>query len=293
MEAADDTHEKCLAKHRNKAWAELSSISQVSTMVLAYLYDVFRVQEANAVDKTYADASDFLTKMYPPAQQRVPGGVCALDFAQQLKNVETAVVAGAIAETGTDWLIPIPAQEYVPDRQLGTGRRHREYWVRLWQLGYSEKSSVRGPASSCDALEVLMSALDTTTDGVKTNKYPLEVLFDCAGVAPGHKIPDFSVAISVGTATTTGCFLMLHSILALDLQSKLRPELWQKLCPRLLTALHLKTIYDPAENSEQDVFKSIATKCQAAARQRPNILGLFNALDVSARSMVAAGSRPG
>lgn len=161
---------------------------------------------------------------------------------------------------------------------------HSKHAVALWQLGYNEACHVCGSPSLRNCLDVLTSTMVGEPEGLKTRRCNIEIIFDLG--VPGQPGPEnseiqpFSVYTSEGGATTCGCFLLIYFVMQFNLRSVLPRDLWESLCPRLLTNLVLHAHYEPAETLQKQVHRSIANQCANASLQgllvlRPTIWNMF------------------
>jgi hypothetical protein len=128
-------------------------------------------------------------------------------------------------------------------------------------------------------------------DGNNTEKWPLEVLFNlhvCA--SPGVLVDDFSIGLSIGFGTSMAAFLFCLSAIELEWVTK-KPEAFALVAPRLLKCLRMSATYEPAASLQDQIFKSLGGKIQAAARQRPSTLMMLFSFTRAVNEVCAGGTR--
>ena len=144
---------------------------------------------------------------------------------------------------------------------------HKTFRIRLWQLGYTEDSSIRGAASTVDIMAVVQKCILKENE---TEKYPLEVLFELNGcAAAGNALKPFKAGISVGSSTASAAFVIAHC--AIKYKWDTHPE-WPAFANKLLKCLRLTASWEPAGSLSEQIQKSVHSKIQAAARSRPSVI---------------------
>lgn len=112
----------------------------------------------------------------------------------------------------------------------------------------------------------------------------VEVLFnwlrDSVVQQGSEELAPFSVAISIGTATTMGSYLTAIHAIKLNLLSELSssPALQRDLAIKLMKCLVLHAMSDPKGTLEEQVLDSLRTKIGASSRTRPTPLQMHSML---------------
>jgi hypothetical protein len=225
-----------------------------------------------AGDPVYIDVCNFLTSVFNPNSPET-----LLAAFQNLEDLAERA-AGEAHRNHPDVhdvppSRPVPFTS-VPPRPTGSGLfRHQ---LHLHQLTYQEMGFVRGSPNLTAALEPMTNTLKGFK--LSTEKYGVEVLYtdyELTEKPPGTLIAPFSVVVSQGAATTISGYLLFFFFLQFDLADKLRAELFQSLASGLLCHAWIHVVYTPADSMEAMIHTSIADKCRAAARTRPNICNLL------------------
>ena len=250
-------------------FTQITNAFELQTVVRAFYSLVFKkLKDPKTGDLLYVDPCSFLADRF--------SSIGHPQLKTKLTQLKDQVMEGAahhLRSLGKQPETPTPIISCVPP--VPVAKSHSKHTLTLWQLGYTEDCLIRGAPGSNASLDVLTSTLVGDDEGLNTRKYNIDVVFSLDKPAqPGSEIQPFSVCISEGAATTCGCFLLVYFVVEFNLQSSLSPDLWQTLCPRLLTNFVLHAHYEPAESLEKQVQTSIANKCLAAARLRPNILNM-------------------
>ena len=147
-----------------------------------------------------------------------------------------------------------------------------------------------GAPASCDVLDIVVRNLANEIGNV-TDKYPLEVLFEHFGLAPGQAVRNFGVGLSVGGGTAMAAFLVAHLCLQDDWRSHLPALVWAEIAPKILRCVCMTGLYDPADDTQGQIFKSVGAKIAAAARQRPSALQLLYSFDRRVSAVLGTGTR--
>jgi hypothetical protein len=109
----------------------------------------------------------------------------------------------------------------------------------------------------------------------ETEKYPLEVFFALNGsAAASDALMPFEAGISVGSGTASAAFVIAHG--AIKYQWHLRPS-FATFAPNVLKRLRLTISWEPAGHLTAQIQKSVHSKIQAAARQRPTVIQMHYA----------------
>ena len=143
-------------------------------------------------------------------------------YKQHLERLELMVARKWRAKTDNNIrTVPVQdapmeqAREDVEPEEEGDGKEVKQavtrFRVRLWNLGFSAESAMRGPSPLCDVLRNVDRHL-THPLGNQTEKYPVEVFFDLLGLKPGDALLPFKVGISIGFGTTLACHLIAASL---------------------------------------------------------------------------------
>ena len=147
--------------------------------------------------------------------------------------------------------------------------------ISLWNIGFTADYAIKGPSPTCDVMKVFTRAI---TEGNKTHKYPVEVLFDFpTEVPPGRQVAPHSIGIHQGMATVLGQYVWISMFLELGFNNSLTQDEFREMCPYLLAALRLSCTYEPEADIQQQVYSAIATKKVAGQRQPPNLCQLRTA----------------
>lgn len=179
--------------------------------------------------------------------------------------------------------------EVVPERPPPKGPNGELFScrIRLWQMGFAEGASIKGPSNFCDILDIVTRNF---FNGNNTEQYPIEVLFYLMGQRPGDTIANFHVGLSIGFGTVLACFLLVKWCIDENWYAD-KFEVFQKMAPKLLRTLRLTATYDPADTMAEQLQKSIGGKIAAANRQRPTTLQLLYSFSRQIAEMSATGSR--
>lgn len=174
------------------------------------------------------------------------------------------------------------AREDVEPEEEGDGREVKQhvsrFRVRLWNLGFSAESAMRGPSPLCDVLRNVDRHLSHPL-GNQTEKYPVEVFFDLLGLKPGDALLPFKVGISIGFGTTLACHLIAASLEHLEKWSPWSlPQVVHALGKNMIKLFRLSVTWDPAPDTLSRVLRSNSGKIAASERQRPNPLQLHRSL---------------
>ena len=269
---------------------KVDSLKALVTATLTFYEMIFKkLKDPKTGDPLYVDPCSFLTDGF--------GMMSKPQLKTRLLELQAEVLEGTqhyCSRNGTE----APETE-APANLLSTvppvppPKGHSKHAVALWQLGYDEDCLVRGAPGSTASLDVLTSTLVGEREGLDTKRQNIDIIFSLGKpVEPDSEIQPFSVCISEGAATTCSCFLLIYFVIQFDLKSVLPHGLWESLCPRLLTNFVLYAHYEPAESLEKQVQTSIANKCKAADRKRPNILNMVRGFQLAARATPGSQSWP-
>lgn len=249
-------------------FTQITNALELRTVVGTFYSLVFKkLKDPQTDDLLYVDPCSFLVDRFSAIGHK--------QLKTDLMLLHDQVMEGAarhFRSQGKEQETPTPSISIVPP--VPSANNHSKHTLALWQLGYTEDHLVRGAPGSNASLDVLTSTL-VSEEGLNTKKYNIDVVFSLDKMAqPGSDIQPFSVCVSEGASSICGCFLLIYFVMQFELNSTLSPDLWDSLCPLLLTNFLLHTHYEPADTLERQVQSSIANKCLAGARQRPNILNM-------------------
>jgi hypothetical protein len=210
-------------------------------------------------DRICADVAEWLYQEYGEPTSPKAGA-----FHKALVDLEqkcVVAVAGGVPDDNRIIDVPMTTSNRSSSGILQTWR------IRLWQLGYTEDSSIRGAASMADIMAIVQKCILKENE---TEKYPLEVLFGLNGTAaPGDALKPFQAGISVGSATASAAFVIAHC--AIKYKWDKHPE-WPAFAIKLLKCLRLTVSWEPAGSLSEQIQKSVHNKIQAAARSRPSVI---------------------
>ena len=139
-----------------------------------------------------------------------------------------------------------------------------EFMVAPWQLGVTPNHSVKGKSKSVHILDTVQHFLKSAYN---SKKEPLELLF-APGAREGEVIGSWSMVHSVGMGKSSACRMILEAACSLNLTD----EELQSTANIFKALLRMRCIYDPAENEELQLLKSMAAKTVLAERPRPDPL---------------------
>jgi hypothetical protein len=209
-------------------------------------------------DRICADIPEWLFAMY--GESTSPEADAYLKALVDLEQKCVAAVAGGVPDDNRIIAVPMTTS----DQGSGVLQTWR---IRLWQLGYTEDSSIRGAASTVDIMAVVQKCILTENE---TEKYPLEVLFGLNGsAAHGDALKPFETGISVGSSTASAAFVIAHC--AIKYKWDKHPE-WPAFAIKLLKCLRLTVSWEPAGSLSEQIQQSVHNKIQAAARSRPSVI---------------------
>jgi hypothetical protein len=122
--------------------------------------------------------------------------------------------------------------------------------LHLWQIGFQGTSFIRGSSTCCNVLKVLEKDI---LQGASTTKYPIEVVPFAMGKLPGDPMEAFSLVTSIGSCVVTSayCFCVYvidKQLLSGDLKEAGNRERLRPLCARVLEALNVSAIHEPAQD---------------------------------------------
>ena len=111
--------------------------------------------------------------------------------------------------------------------------------------------------------------------GPCTHEHPLEVLYTwLADLKDGDVIPDFHLAVCIGSAVTGAHLAFVIFGMKLDLLGQAQGEDQKNLARRFLKALVIHCISNPKGAKEDQVFKSVMDKAAASKSTRPDPVAL-------------------
>ena len=264
-------------------------LTQVFTHVLNYLKGEIGVEDVSGRPQ-YTDVCEWM---------------CQLLHSKEMRDAYCTSLAGLLAECVQICQVdPGEHQDKVP-ATLQQENRLRAFPLRLWQLGIHEASHVKGapPLHSVrDCMQKFIAGY-----GNETIKYPLEVLFNWtspfspADLQPDTDIPNFSIALAIGSSVTMACHLLCIGVMktgilnADSLSPTGRKELAHRLvkclcslaaiayylnCLTLLLVAHLLFIpglhgtCSPKGSIESQSMEALRVKTDAASRVRPTIYNM-------------------
>lgn len=272
-------------------FSKVNSLPDLVTATLMFYEKVAkRLVDPKTGDALYVDPCSFLTDCFAcTSKPKLKATLLAL---------KAEVLEGAKQYSRNNAAAPVDEDD--PTNLLSTvppvppPKGHSKHAVALWQMGYSEDCLVRGAPGFTTSLDVLKSTVVGNDEGLNTKRQNIDIIFSLGKPAePDSEIQPFSVCISEGAATTCSCFLLLYFVMKFNLSSMLPRGVWQSLCPRLLTNFVLYAHYEPAETLEKQIQSSIANKCKASDRKRPNILSMIAAfLRTAEAAATGSGSGP-
>ena len=209
------------------------------------------------------------------------GNVLLQQLSSSLKELEQQCLKAIKAKPAVKNLVYIAA---VPasaadetDASLGESELHKHN-VRIWQMGFEEKFSFKGASSLFAVLEVVKVNLFGT--GNQTQKYPIEILFDCGQSlpVPGSAVSDFSIGYGNGCAVVLGSVLCCCAAVTggwMRPDSLVEPRLKADLGSRLLKCIRLAATYNPKADLKSQLQSILGTKIQASNRLRPTTLQML------------------
>ena len=228
-------------------------------------------------EPAFADVAEYLSVTYDSEDMKK-------ELAQKLLSLERHCCA--ILHTAPDEVFQdtVPAVPVVLKKKKGPAKPPQLLQCRLYQIGFSEASSVKG-ASPLNAI-VQITATNLQGRGNHTEKYPLELLYTLndPGAQVGSPVAPFSVGISVGFGVVLASYLCCIAALELPwLQVSRGPgaisaedkEFQEDIASRLLQMLRLTGTYQPRDTLQGQVQETLATKIMASQRTRPNSIQML------------------
>ena len=272
--------------HATTDFGQVSNLNELLKEVLVFFQLVFyELKDPETGDSLYVDPCSFLRSHWWNSKA-------------SLLELQAEVLEGATRGRPCRMGTPPPPEEDHADLLINVPPvpppgSHSKHTVALWQLGYDEARLVCGSPESRASLDVLTSTLVGEREGLDTKMQNIDIIFTLGEpVEPGSEIQPFSVCISEGAATVCSCFLLIYFVMQFNLHSALPLDLWELLCPRLLTNFVLYAHYEPSETLEKQVQHSIANQCARASLRRPTIWNMFFAFGRVAASAPGSGSGP-
>ena len=167
--------------------------------------------------------------------------------------------------------------------------------LRVWQLGFLEAYSFKGSSSLFAILEVVKTNILSEV-GNQTQKFPLEVLFDCGQALPGAGSPirEFSIGTANGFAVVLGsllCCIVSAQKGWMKPDSSLTVGVRSELGKRLLKCIRLHATYSPKADLRSQAQLTLSTKIQASNRSRPTTLQMLFVFQRVVDSEVQSGTR--
>ena len=227
-------------------------------------------QETTPGTLKYTNFSQWLAAAYPPQSEAHHNLVLRM---QQLDTKVASALDIPPHHAATSGLLtrvpPTPIPRKNPSESLP---RHT---IALWNFGFLPGCAIKGPSPTCDVVKVLTRSI---TEGNKTHKYPIEVLFSFPSVVPaGHQVEPHSIGIHQGFATVLGQYVWIALFLEMGFTHSLSQDEFKEMCPKLMAALRMSCTYEPEADFQEQVYSAIATKKVAGQRQPPNLCQLRTA----------------
>jgi hypothetical protein len=228
-------------------------------------------------EPAFADVTEYLSATYDSEDKK-------RELAQKLVSLEKCCCAILRAAPNEVFQDTVPAVPVVPKKKKGPAKAPQLLQCRLYQIGFTEASSVKG-ASPLNAIVQIM-ATNLQGRGNQTEKYPIELLYTLnnPGAQVGSPVAPFSVGISVGFELVLASFLCCIAALELPwLQGSRGPggisaeekEFQEDIAGRLLRMLRLTGTYQPRDTLQGQVQETLATKIMASQRMRPNSIQML------------------
>ena len=252
----------------------------------------------DGTEPLYLNVCDFLTKKYPPGQERDA-------FAAQLRELEAAVqrrtkarpdgcittvpdVPVSEEDSGKRPIASVHGAHGVPGVQAEVRQSSFVFRGRLWQLGFGEEASVRGASVTYDILELISRHL-LTAAGNRTEDYNLKLKFQ-KDARENDPIGDFSINFAQGFGCQLACFLIAHALIE---RSQWCPWSLEELVAApgrvLVKVFRFSATATQTGSAMSEARQSLGEKMQASSRSRPNPVQIYRTVNRIYMEELAAG----
>ena len=137
-----------------------------------------------------------------------------------------------------------------------------EFRVAPWQLGFTEKHSVKGKSKLVYIMDTVDNFLKKPYDS-KTE--PLQVLFGPRSQV-GATVEDWSMILHIGMGKASAARMILEAVSEMNLDM----ETLRSIANILKALFRMKCTYDPADTEEEQIDRAFAGKCIVTERPRPD-----------------------